>query len=146
MLGAFHQQPARVGIAALGDAPLAPFVTRSIFRRDQAQIGHHLARMSKAMHFSQLAHQDHGRHGLKTLHGHEGTHRRLEPPLLQQSAHPHLAPLDPFSCRRDPLEILFQNHLHGRMRQDQFAQVTLVGRAPGAFSLVTIPVAEQEPF
>ncbi len=50
MLGAFHQQPARMGIATLGDAPLAPFVTRSIFRRDQAQIGHHLTWMRKAMH------------------------------------------------------------------------------------------------
>ena len=65
---------------------------------------------------------------------------------LQQSAHRRLAALDPFPGRPDPLEILFQDHLHGRMGQDQLAQVTLMGRAPVALAPVTITVAQEEPF
>ena len=73
------------------------------------------------MHFSQLTHQDHGRHGLKTFHPLKGGDGRRQPPFLQQRAHRHLAALDPFPRRPNPLEILFQDHLHGRMGQDQLA-------------------------
>ncbi len=78
--------------------------------------------MSKALHFTQFAHQDHGRHRLKSLHRHERAHRRRQTPFLQQIAHSHLAPLDSFPSRPDPLEIFFQDHFHRRMRQHQFAQ------------------------
>src|SRR5205814_7300305 len=84
MLGAFHQQPAGVGIAALGDAPLAPFVTGSISCRDQAPIGHHLAGLSEAIYLSQLAPRDLGPPGLQSFHIMEPPPPRAKAPFPNQ--------------------------------------------------------------
>ena len=64
----------------------------------------------------------------------------------QQSRFAPFATLDPFPCRLDGDEILFQDHLHRRMGRHQLAQVTPVGLAPGALALIAIPVAQEEPF
>jgi hypothetical protein len=77
MLGALHQQTARMHVAALGDRSLAAPVTGRFFARHQAQIRHHLPRMGKSIQRSQFAHHDHGRHRLEAFHRHERAHRRL---------------------------------------------------------------------
>ena len=61
-----------MGVAAFGDVALAPSLTGTVLCGHQPQVRHHLARMSKTMYFSQFAHHDHGRYGLKTFHRHEG--------------------------------------------------------------------------
>ena len=58
---------------------------------------------------------------------------RRQRPFLQQIPHRLFAARDAITRRRDALEIFFQDHFHGRMRQHQLAQVTLVRRAPDCF-------------
>src|SRR6266508_2083204 len=41
-----------MGVATLGDVALASSVTGTVLRGHQSQVGHHLARMTKAMRFS----------------------------------------------------------------------------------------------
>jgi hypothetical protein len=53
---------------------------------------------------------------------------------------------DAFPGRLDREEILFQDGFHGRVGQDELAQITLVRGAPGALALVTIAVAQEEAF
>jgi len=62
------------------------------------------------------------------------------------SLHRRFTAPDPFPGRRDRLQVFFQDHFHGRMGQDQFAQVTLMGRPPTALSLVTTAVTQEEAF
>jgi len=46
--------------------------------------------------------------------------------------------------RIDALQILLQDRFHGRVWQDQFAQVTHVGRTPVGVALITVAVTQQE--
>ena len=144
VLRALDEQPARVRVAALGDGALAALVAAGGLRGNQAEIGHEFARVLEAGQRAEFAHRDHGGHDLEAFEGHESFDRRTQPPVDQEIAHGFFATFDPGRGIVDGHEAFLENGLHGRMRQDQFAQVTHVGRAPVAFALIMVAVVEQE--
>jgi hypothetical protein len=82
-----------------------------------------IERMLEAVNIAQLTDSDHGSDQLETAEGHESLHRRFEPPVFQEGEHGSFNALDSVMSGVDALEVFFKNGLHGRVRQDQLAQV-----------------------
>ena len=146
MLGALGEQPALMAVAAAGDAALVLMRAAGGLGGYQAEVGHELTGMLKAVDIAQLADGDHSRDELEAAEGHEGLHGRFEPPAFQELKHGGFDALDAGMGRIDALEVFFEDGLHGGVGQDQFAQITHVGLAPVGFALVTEAVAEEKAF
>ena len=146
VLGTFGQKPALMAVAATGDATQALVRAAGGLGGNQAQIGHELARVLEAVNIAQLTDSDHGSDQLETAEGHESLHRGFEPPVFQESEHGSFNALDSIMSGVDALEVFFENGLHGRVWQNQLAQVTHVRLTPISFALVTEAVAQEKAF
>ena len=69
-----------MAVAAAGDLAQALAWSAGGFGRDQAQIGHELSWVGKAMDIAQLADRDHRGDELEAAEGHQRLHGRLEVP------------------------------------------------------------------
>jgi hypothetical protein len=65
MLSALGEEPALMAVATTGDFTQALARAAGVFGRDQAQVGHELARVCEAVDVTQLTDGDHGRDHLK---------------------------------------------------------------------------------
>jgi hypothetical protein len=83
---------------------------------------------------------------LETAEGHESLNRRFEPPGFQEGEHGGFNALNSVMSGVNTLEVFLENGLHGRVWQDQLAQVTHMGLTPIGFALVTETVAEEKTF
>jgi len=135
-----------MSIATARDTAQALVRTAGGLGRNQAQIGHELARVSKTVDITQLTDGDHGGDQLKAAEGHERLHRGFESPGLQQAEHGGFDALDPSVSGVNTLEVFLQDRFHGRVGKDQLAQVTHVGLAPIGLALIAETVTQEKAF
>lgn len=144
MFGAFGQEPTLVAVAAAGNGAQTLMGAAGGLGGDQAEVGHELARVLEAVDVAQFTDGDHGGDELEAAEGHEGLDGGFEAPGIQEQKHGSLDPLDAGMIGSDALKVFFEDGLHGRVRQDQFAQVTHMGLAPVSLTVVAVAVAQEE--
>ena len=100
MLGAFNEDPPRVGVASFRDTSLATFVATGRFAGNQPKVGHKLTWMIEAM---------------------KGVDSGFESPSREPVDHGPLATLDALLGGADSHQIVLQDDFNGRIGQNQFA-------------------------
>ncbi len=133
-----------MGISTFRDRALTSVIAAGGLAGHKTQVGHELTRMLEAGKDADFRDFDHGRHNLEAFEAHQRIDSRLEPPGGEQIGHGLFATGYAAACVGDGHEAFLQNRLHGRMGQDEFAQVTHVGLPPVSFPLVVVAVLEQE--
>src|SRR3954469_14008023 len=107
MLRRLDQNPAHVGVPALGDGAFAANrLAAGMFTRQQSKIGHQMGGMSKALEISEFAQEQRGREDLEAAHAHQRLDRWPQPPFLCQDLDLPRQALHALACGADILQIL----------------------------------------
>ena len=128
--GDLDEHAARRAVAGPGDAALAALGAGGVFARDEADVGHELARRGKAQEVLKLGHECDGRDELDAAHGLQCLHDGGEMPCGHGLAQGLFEPVDARGGFGDGMQILLEGDLLGRVRELEGGQPAQI--LPGA--------------
>jgi hypothetical protein len=142
---AFHKGAASVAITGFGDAAATNRLTTRTFTRHQAEIGHQLARASKAREVADFG-DEHNRidHGDAT-HRLQGIDNRTETPIGKKRQNLPLDALQPPLRIANNVNIVLKHDLLRWVFESQARQPAPIGHPPRGSATVLAAVTEEEP-
>ena len=142
--GAFDQRAPGVGVAGLGDAaPSDGLATRSL-ARDQAEIGHKLARIGEAREVADFRDQHHGIDQRDPAHCLQGVDNWAQIPFGEQANYLFLDSLQAPFCVHDGVDIILKGDLLSRMLEGKGRQPSPVSHAPCRPTAVLAAVTQKK--